>query len=119
MSADPVDRTDLAEDRTYLAVERSFAAWLRTSLAATGVGIGFGALFRTLEPVWIARAAASALFVVAILVIAAAWRRSRAVAAKLETHQVKAMRAMPSTLLTILVILVNLGLAAGVWVLRG
>ena len=38
-------RTDLAEDRTIQATERTFAGWLRTAFAAIGVGIGFQVLF--------------------------------------------------------------------------
>ena len=44
------DRTDWAEDRTAMANERTFAGWMRTALAAIGIGIGFNALFDKLEP---------------------------------------------------------------------
>jgi putative membrane protein len=54
------DRTDLAEDRTVLAHERSFASWLRTGLASVAIAVGFNALFRTMEPDWMAKAIATA-----------------------------------------------------------
>lgn len=46
-------RTDLAEDRTVLANERTFAGWMRTGLAAVGIGLGFNALFGKMEPEWL------------------------------------------------------------------
>ena len=45
-----LSRTNLAEDRTILANERTFAGWMRTSLAAIAIGVGFNALFARLEP---------------------------------------------------------------------
>lgn len=46
-------RTDLAEDRTVLANERTFASWFRTGFAAVGIGLGFQALFLRMEPAWV------------------------------------------------------------------
>ena len=54
------ERTDLAEDRTVLAHERSFAGWVRTGMAAVGIGLGFNALFQALEPTWVPKAIATA-----------------------------------------------------------
>ncbi len=47
-------RTDLAEDRTILANERTFAGWMRTALACVAIGVGFHALFPKLEPAVVA-----------------------------------------------------------------
>ncbi|HEY9553776.1 DUF202 domain-containing protein [Allosphingosinicella sp.] len=41
----------MAEDRTVLANERTFAGWVRTGLATIAIGLGFSALFRQMEPV--------------------------------------------------------------------
>ena len=53
------DRTDLAEDRTALANERTFAGWARTAMAAIGIGLAFNALFKAMEPAWVAKAIAT------------------------------------------------------------
>ncbi|MEE2793267.1 MAG: DUF202 domain-containing protein, partial [Pseudomonadota bacterium] len=37
-------RTDLAEDRNIMAMERTFAGWMRTAFAAIGIGLGFKAV---------------------------------------------------------------------------
>ena len=71
------DRTDLAEDRTVLAQERSFASWLRTGLGSVGVGLGFGALFRMVEPDWIAKVIASIFLSAAIFIFVSAAQRAR------------------------------------------
>jgi putative membrane protein len=82
------ERTDLAEDRTMLANERTFAGWIRTGLAAIGVGLGFNALFYSLEPAWMPRAIASALLLLATLIFVAAERAACAVSARLHPHHV-------------------------------
>ena len=39
-------RTDLAEDRNIMAMERTFAGWMRTAFAAIGIGlVGLLSLF--------------------------------------------------------------------------
>ena len=70
------ERTDYAEDRTVLANERTFAGWLRTGLAAMGVGVGFNALFGRLEPDWVPKAIATLLLAIAIVIFFAAERRA-------------------------------------------
>ena len=57
-------RTDLAEDRNIMAMERTFAGWMRTAFAAIAVGIGFQALFGEFEPPWLAKAIAT-MFILA------------------------------------------------------
>ena len=64
-------RTDWAEDRTIMANERTFAGWMRTGLAAVGIGLGFHALFGRLEPAWLLKALASAFVVAAIAIFIA------------------------------------------------
>ena len=76
---DGFSRTDLAEDRTILANERTFAGWMRTSLACVAIGVGFHALFRSMQPEWVPRAIATAFLILAILVILLAQRRAAAV----------------------------------------
>lgn len=62
------DRTKLAEDRTVLAHERSFAGWMRTGMASVGIGLGFNALFRTIDPQWVPKTVATAFLAIAIFI---------------------------------------------------
>src|SRR5690606_41221435 len=59
-----VERTQYAEDRNIMAMERTFAGWIRTAFAAIGIGIGFHALFGDFQPPWLAKAIAT-LFILA------------------------------------------------------
>ncbi|MDX2453898.1 DUF202 domain-containing protein [Desulfosarcina sp.] len=45
-------RTNWPHERTRLAKERTFAAWLRTGLSAVGVGLGLVKLLPAVEPRW-------------------------------------------------------------------
>ena len=60
-------RTDLAEDRNIMAMERTFAGWIRTSFAAIGIGLGFKAVFGAFDPPWLAKAIAT------VFILAGGW----------------------------------------------
>jgi putative membrane protein len=49
-------RINWAHERTRLAKERTFAAWLRTGLSAVAVGLGLVKLFPSVEPRWMMQA---------------------------------------------------------------
>ncbi len=98
---DRVSKMDLAEDRTILSNERTFAGWVRTSLGSIAIGLGFRGLFREFEPQWIPRLIATGFLVLAIAVVWLAVRRSSAVMRRLSPHVVET--AQP----------VNLALMAG------
>jgi len=112
-----VDRTDLAEDRTVLANERTFAGWLRTGLAAVGIGLGFHVLFGTLEPLWVPKAIATVFLAIGIFIFIAAERRSCAVLDRLHAHKVKSFKAMNLRVITGALSLATLALIAGIWML--
>ena len=116
--ADAPDRTDLAEDRTLLASERTFAGWLRTGLAAIGIGVGFHALFRTLAPAWLPRLLASLLLGMGICIVLAAERRASRVLARLDPHVVARARPMNLRIIAGAVSLVAGALIAALWLLR-
>lgn len=111
------DRTDLAEDRTLLANERTFAGWMRTGMAAVGIGLGFNALFNTLRPEWIPKAIATAFLLIGIFIFIAAERRACSITARLDAHQVETFRPMNIRLVTIVLVLATLALIAGIWML--
>ena len=112
------ERTDLAEDRTILANERTYAGWMRTGLAAVGVGVGFNALFSTLEPAWIPKAIATLLLLTAIFIFVAAERRACAIIARLHTHEVETVRIRNLRLITAALIVATIGLIAAFWLLE-
>ena len=109
------DRTDLAEDRTILAHERSFAGWVRTGMAAVGIGLGFNALFRELEPAWVPKTIASVFLLVAIHIFLSADRRARQIVDRLEAHSVAALKPMRIRLLSWLLSLATLALIGAIW----
>ena len=110
-------RTQMAEDRTVLANERTFASWLRTALAAVGIGLGFHALFFRIDPWWVPRLIATAFFLVAIYVIVSAERRACVVHDRLHAHKVEAERDSRLRAITIVTCLAVSALIATIWTL--
>ncbi len=113
------ERTDLAEDRTLLANERTFAGWVRTSLAAVAIGIGFNALFQTMEPLWVPKAIATIFLSIGIFVMISAERRACAVVERLKPHEVRTFRMVNLRLVSWSISLATLALIASVWLLAG
>jgi putative membrane protein len=111
------DRTELAEDRTLLANERTFASWLRTGLACAGVAIGLNALFRTLEPPWVAKAVATVFALVAIFIFFAAERRGCHVQEQLRAHQIRSFRSWRLRLIAQALMLATAVLIPALWLL--
>jgi putative membrane protein len=112
-----IDRTNLAEDRTVLAHERSFASWLRTGLAAVGIAIGFNALFKTLDPDWVAKAIATAFLAIAITIFLSAQRRAATVIDRLDVHEVEALKPVRARLISWAFIAATIALGAAMWLL--
>lgn len=111
------DRTALAKDRTLLAHERSFASWVRTGLASLGIGLGFGALFKPLEPTWIAKAIASIFLLIAIFVFLSASRRACAVIGRIQAHQIVELKPMRIRLLAWTLVAATMALGIAMWTL--
>lgn len=111
------DRTDLAEDRTILAHERSFAGWVRTGMAAIGIGLGFNALFGSLDPVWVPKAIATAFLVVSAYIFLSAEQRARRILGRLDTHQVSTLTPVRIRILSWFLTLLSAALAAAIWLL--
>lgn len=85
------ERAELAEDRTVLAHERSFAGCC-TGMASVGIGLGFNALFHSLEPPWIAKAIATGFLGIAVFIFWSAERRACRILSRLESHSVAELR---------------------------
>jgi putative membrane protein len=111
------ERTKLAEDRTVLAHERSFAGWMRTGMASVGIGLGFNALFHSLDPPWIPKAIACAFLAIAVFIFISAERRAHRIISRLETHRVAELRPMRIRLLAWMLSLATLTLAGAIWAL--
>jgi putative membrane protein len=113
----PLSRTDLAEDRTILANERTFAGWMRTSLACVAIGVGFHAVFARMTPPWLPRAIASGFLLLAIAVVLLAERRAAAVMARLRAHVVVTARPMNLRIFAAAISLGAAALIAAIWLL--
>ena len=113
-----VERTQFAEDRNIMAMERTFAGWIRTALAAIGIGIAFHALFGELQPPWLAKAIAT-LFILAGAGLAfTAQRRARHTLARLHPHSIERASGPNFRLLAFAVILGSAILITGLWLLN-
>lgn len=112
------DRTELAEDRTVLANERTFAGWLRTGFAAVGIGLGFQALFQTLQPSWVPKSIATAFLLIAIFIFVAAERRACRVLHRLHTHHIRTVNVSNVRIITIAAISATVALIAAMWLLK-
>lgn len=111
-------RNDLAEDRTILANERTFAGWMRTAFGAIALGIGFNALFGEWQPSWLPRAVATGFLVLAMVVIVLAERRSAAVLERLTPHIVESSRPINLKLYVALTVAGSAMLIAAIWLSR-
>ena len=110
-------RTNLAEDRTVLANERTFGSWVRTGYGAIGIALGFHALFGRIHPLWVPRAVATAFMVIAIIIFLAAERRASTVIRRLHTHKVETVKIGVLRFITIVSVGATAALAASIWLL--
>lgn len=70
-----VDATSLALDRTVLANERTYTSWIRTGLAALVTGLGIARFMMNTMPPWSIRIIAMFLIIFsAAAFLIAAWR---------------------------------------------
>lgn len=112
------DRTDWAEDRTIMANERTFAGWMRTGLAAIGIGLGFNALFDKLEPSWLPRGIATIFIVIGIFIFWAAQNNACAVQKRMDAHKAQPVKTMNMRLIAFCMAFGSAALAVGIWVLK-
>lgn len=115
---DDHSRTELAEDRTILANERTFASWIRTSLGCIAIGVGFHALFNRVEPSWLPRLIATGFLALAAAIAWLAARRAASVTSKLSPHVVRTAQKVNLNVIALAVSLGALTLAVAIWLLR-
>ena len=110
-------RMDLAEDRTILASERTFAAWLRTALGCMALGIGSHALFNQMQPDWVPRLIATLFLLLAAAIAWLAVRRAAAVMRRLSPHVVASARKVNLELIASAISLCAAALSLAIWLL--
>lgn len=115
--ASRLSTTDLAEDRTLLASERTFAGWVRTSLGCVGIAVGFHALFGSVEPRWVPQGIATLFLALAVLIAWAAERRAGRLRQRLSPHIAEAARPVNLRVIAASVSLGAVALAAAFWFL--
>ena len=110
-------RTAFAEDRTIQATERTFAGWVRTALAAIGVGLAFHVVFGEFDPPWLARAIATLFILLGMTVVHTAERRARETFSRLSRHAIAKLQPPNIRWVSWSVIIAGLALIAGLWLL--
>ena len=111
------DRTDWAEDRTIMANERTFAGWMRTGLAAVGIGLGFNALFGKLEPLWVPKGIATLFMVIGIFIFWVAQRNGCAVQDRLNSHHATPVKPDNLRIISGLMASGAIALIAAIWMM--
>ena len=109
------DRTDWAEDRTLMANERTFAGWMRTGLAAVGIGLGFNALFGKLEPAWLPKAIATLFIGIGIFIFWAAQRKACSALQRLNSHKAEPVKGTDMRLIASLMTVGSAAFGVAVW----
>lgn len=109
--------SQLAGNRTVLAAERSYSAWLRTALAAMAFGVGTRLLLDDFLTAWIAAATGSLLVVFSGgCLVAAMWREVRSSSQPPEAST----RRIPIALVVFVngfPLLMALAALAGMWII--
>lgn len=111
-------RTDLAEDRNIMAMERTFAGWIRTSFAAIGIGLGFKAVFGAFDPPWLAKAIATVFVLAGGWLAITAQKRACRTLQRLDAHKFEAISTPNFRALAYSVAAGSLVLTAGLWILN-
>lgn len=112
------DRTDWAEDRTIMANERTFAGWMRTGLAAVGIGLGFNALFGKLQPDWLPKLIATVFIIIGVFIFFAAQKKGCEVQSRLEAHKAEPIKSVNIQLIAAAMALGSSALAVGIWIME-
>ena len=110
-------RTDLAEDRNIMAMERTFAGWMRTAFAAIGIGLGFRALFGEWDPTWLPKLIATVFILGGGWLAVTAERRACKTLGRLNTHEFEAISTPNFKAMAYSVATGAIVLSAGLWIL--
>ena len=112
------DRTGYALDRTVLANERTYAAWIRTGLTALAAGIAIEKFMVDVMPGWGVRSIAVSLILLsAVAFFLAAWRYTH-LGVKLVHADVKVVPTIVTTGASVVLILCSLVALIGLWLVE-
>ena len=101
-----------------MALERTFAGWMRTAFAAIGIGLGFKAVFGAFDPPWLAKAIATMFILAGGWLAITAQRRACHTMDKLDAHQFEAVSTPNFRVLAYAVAAGSVILTAGLWILN-
>lgn len=106
---------DWAEDRTILANERTFSAWMGAGMGAVGVAIGLKAVFGAIEPTWAGKMVASMFLVIAIIIFWSARRQACLTYARLTETDAEALPERSFTLLASVMTVATVAVGGVLW----
>lgn len=110
-------RTQWAEDRTVLANERTFAAWMRTGMASVALALGLKAVFRVTDYPILAKSVAELFILCAIFIFWTAARRSRSTHHNTDTHDAAAQSRANMTITSSVFIIGAISTGIILWLL--
>jgi putative membrane protein len=96
--------------------ERTFAGWTRTGMSSVAIGLGFQAIFRNSDPVWVAKAAATLFIGIGAVIFVNAYRASRKVLARLDAHEAEPISRRHLAFMCGGLLVGSMALAAIIWV---
>ena len=101
----PESRNKWAHERTRLAKERTFAAWLRSGLATVGVGLGLVKLFPKVEPRWLMQMSGLLFICAGGIIFVVGYKTYHTVIKKMEKEGFKGIPSLYMGILTIMMLL--------------
>ncbi len=102
-----VDRSDWANERTLLAKERSYSAWIRTGLAALAAGIGIVHLLGDSPHTWLVLSLGSVLAAAGLVAPMLGFWSYRKSLKQLEQEGVRSLSIVVLTTFTLLIIVAS------------
>ncbi len=114
-SEDKSISTKLAEDRTILANERTFASRMGLALGNLGLAVGLQAVFGAADPTWLAKLAASVFIGIAILIAFGGYTKSKKMLERLSTYRAEPASTRGMLIITVLIILGALLIGIILW----
>lgn len=110
-------RTRWAEDRTVMANERSFNAWMGTGLGCVGVAIGLQAVFGAFDPTWAAKVVATIFLATSVVIYWVARRQACKTLQRLSDNDAESMPTKSYTNLATLMTIATIATGGVLWAL--
>ncbi|WP_299286386.1 DUF202 domain-containing protein [uncultured Tateyamaria sp.] len=112
---DAKTRTRWAEDRTLLAIERTFASWIGTGLGGVGIAIALKAVFGATDPTWVAKVVASLFLIIAIILYWTARKQACTSIVRLTENDVITQSPRNFTLIALALTVATVATGAVLW----